>query len=139
MIQRERWSGKRAADLDSGEQPRASSGGCGPGPDGTMTGRNPRRRSPDELEAMGHQRMLAQEAGRLKCLDCCAGNSHEVRLGVAVACPSWAFHMGKSPWRPKPSAERHAMLRESARRMNSGAPKHGKSMPQDAERVGWYR
>src|SRR5215472_3550002 len=108
MIQRERWAGRRAADLDSEDQQRAYAGGYEPGPDGTMTGRDPRRMSPGQLEAMGHQRTSAQEALRQKCLDCCAGSPNEVRLCVAVACPSWPFRMGKSPWRSVPSDDRLA-------------------------------
>ena len=47
-----------------------------------MTGRDPRRMSPDQLEAVDHQRMSAQEALRLKCLHC-AGSPNEVCLCVA--------------------------------------------------------
>jgi len=77
-----------------------------------MTGREPRRMSPDEFGAMGHQRMSAQESLRANCLDCCAGSAHEVRLCPAITCPSCPFRIGKSPWRPKPSEERLAAMRE---------------------------
>jgi hypothetical protein len=60
MLQRERWIGKQAADLDGEQIAAARIAGYEPGPDGTMTGRDPRRMLPDELEAMGHQRMSAQ-------------------------------------------------------------------------------
>lgn len=66
---------------------------------------------------MGHQRMSALDASRRKCLDCCADSTHEVRLCVAITCPSWPLRMGKSPWRARPSAERLAAMRESGRRL----------------------
>lgn len=59
MIQRERWTGRRAADLDSEQQQRVYAGGYEPGPDGCMTGRDPRCMSPDELEVIGHQLNIA--------------------------------------------------------------------------------
>lgn len=38
---------------------------------------------------------------RAKCLDCCAGGLSEVRKCTAIACPLWAFRMGRSPYRPR--------------------------------------
>jgi hypothetical protein len=135
----ERWTGKRAVDLDAEELERAQLNAYEPGPEGYMTGRDPRRMSPDELEAMGHQRMSAQEALRLKCLDCCAGSSNEVRLCVAVTCPAWPFRMGKSPWRAKPSEQRLVAMRESGRRLagkiKSGAAEPDKTRASDEEEV----
>jgi len=94
-----------------------------------MTGRDPRRMSADQLEAMGHLRMSAQEALRLKCLDCCAGNTTEVRLCVAVTCPSWPFRMGKNPWRSAPSDDRLAAMRERGRRLAAARSEADKSLP----------
>jgi hypothetical protein len=135
----ERWTAKRAADLDGEQIAAARIAGYEPGPDGTMTGRDPRRMSPDELEAMGHQRMSVIEALRLRCLDCCAGSPNEVRLCVAVACPSWPFRMGKSPWRPKPSEGRLAAMRERGRQLagkiKSGAAEPDKTRASNEEEV----
>ena len=85
MSQRERWIGKRAADFDDEEQRQAYARGYEPGPDGTMTERDPRCNVARQLEAMGRLRRSAQEALCLNCRDCCAGNPHEVRLRVAVS------------------------------------------------------
>ena len=71
------------------------------GPDGMMIGRDPRVLLVKDLEAIGHRPMSAQEALRLRCVDCCAGVFSEVRKCTAVACPSWPFRMGKSPWKEK--------------------------------------
>lgn len=71
------------------------------GSEGGQVGRDPRKMSSAELQSIGHQPMSPIEALRLKCLDCCAGSAHEVRLCVAVACPNWPFRMGHSPFRAK--------------------------------------
>ena len=34
------------------------------------------------------------QAIRLKCLDCCCGNSAEVRKCPATSCPLWRYRMG---------------------------------------------
>jgi hypothetical protein len=54
--------------------------------------------------AAGHKPMSPLKALRLRCLDCCAGSPHEVRMCQAVDCPSWPFRGGDNPWRK--SAER---------------------------------
>jgi hypothetical protein len=41
------------------------------------------------------------KALRARCLDCCVGDASEVRKCVAIDCPSWAFRMGKNPFRKK--------------------------------------
>ena len=96
---RERWTGCKAADLSEDELARAWAAGYEPGPDGWMVGRDPRTMTQAELRAMGHEPMSYGEALRAKCLDCCAGSPHEVRLCVAVSCPNWDFRMGPSPWK----------------------------------------
>lgn len=123
---RERWTGKRAADLDAEQLTQAGAAGYEPGPDGCMVGRDPRTMTQAELLALGHQAMSQGAALRAKCLDCCAGSPHEVRLCVAISCPSWPFRMGANPWRaPKQlSDEQRAVLTQrlaSARRIKSGA------------------
>lgn len=47
----ERWTGRSSADLDAEEFERAKTAGYEPGADGYMTGRDPRRVSPDELRS----------------------------------------------------------------------------------------
>ena len=41
------------------------------------------------------------KAIRAKCLDCCVGQSKEVRLCTATDCPLWALRMGKNIFRGK--------------------------------------
>ena len=67
--------------------------------DGNAVGRDPRTLSADELQQLSHARMSPLKALRLRCVDCCAGSAHEVRLCVSVTCPSWPFRMGSNPWR----------------------------------------
>jgi hypothetical protein len=98
-------------------KPAAPRSGAEPGPDGPLQGRDPRRMTPVELRAMGHEPMSAQEAIRAHCLDCCAGSADEVRKCLALSCPSWPFRMGRSPWKVKRQlSEAQLMaLRERAR------------------------
>jgi hypothetical protein len=65
----------------------------------------------DELRALGHEPMSPLQALRLRCLDCCAGSAHEVKLCTAVKCPAWPFRLGTSPWRAPMSEERKAAAR----------------------------
>ena len=41
------------------------------------------------------ERISRSKAIRLKCLDCCAGQSAEVRKCQATHCPLWRYRMGK--------------------------------------------
>lgn len=41
------------------------------------------------------ERITRAKAIRLKCLDCCAGNTTEVRKCPADHCPLWRYRMGK--------------------------------------------
>ena len=69
--------------------------------DGLEVGRDPRQMTAAKLAALGHNAMSPLKALRLRCIDCCAGSSLEVRLCTAVGCPAWPFRMGKNPWRSK--------------------------------------
>lgn len=40
------------------------------------------------------ERITRGKAIRLKCLDCCCGNSAEVRRCPATNCPLWRYRMG---------------------------------------------
>lgn len=40
------------------------------------------------------ERITRGKAIRLKCLDCCCGNSAEVRRCTATNCPLWRYRMG---------------------------------------------
>lgn len=41
------------------------------------------------------ERISRSKAIRLKCLDCCCGQSAEVRKCPATECPLWRYRMGK--------------------------------------------
>lgn len=41
------------------------------------------------------ERLTRKKAIRLKCLDCCAGNSAEVRKCTCYNCPLYRYRMGK--------------------------------------------
>lgn len=41
------------------------------------------------------ERVSRSKAIRLKCLDCCCGQSAEVRRCPATDCPLWRYRMGR--------------------------------------------
>lgn len=41
------------------------------------------------------ERIGRAKAIRLKCIDCCGGNTAEVRKCPATHCPLWRYRMGK--------------------------------------------
>jgi hypothetical protein len=53
---------------------------------------------PGKLISLGHTKMSALKAIRLRCLDCCVESAHEVALCPAVKCASWPFRLGHNPW-----------------------------------------
>lgn len=46
---------------------------------------------------MEEKRISSLKAIRLKCLDCCCGSAHEVKLCTAVKCSLYLFRFGKNP------------------------------------------
>lgn len=46
---------------------------------------------------MEKKRTSPLKAIRLKCLDCCCGSNHEVKLCTAENCPLHPFRFGKNP------------------------------------------
>ena len=55
---------------------------------------------------------------RLKCLDCCCGNSNEVKECTVTRCPLHPFRFGKNPYRVKNdlSAEERREIGERLKR-----------------------
>jgi hypothetical protein len=90
--------------------------GVEPGEGGHEVGRDPRRMTQDELRGLGHEPMSPLAALRLRCLDCCAGSAHEVKLCTATRCPAWPFRLGENPWRTVTEAQREKGRRLAARR-----------------------
>ena len=41
--------------------------------------------------------LTPMKAIRLKCLDCCCGSAHEVKLRTATKCPLYPYRFGKNP------------------------------------------
>lgn len=65
---------------------------------GKKIGCDPRRVSGAELTDAGHQKDSLLTIMRRKCLDCCAGQTGEVRLCTATACDLWPYRMGTNPF-----------------------------------------
>jgi hypothetical protein len=119
---REIWTGAKVANCSPDQIAQARAAGYEPGSGdaaGTFVGRDPRPMTTEELRAMKHEPMSPMEAIRAKCLDCCAGSDHEIRLCVAMTCPSWPFRMSKNPWRAPVSDARRETARETMRRMRA--------------------
>ncbi|WP_425067762.1 hypothetical protein [Reyranella sp.] len=89
--------------------------------DGHGVGRDLRGMTAEELTALGHVRMSAQQALRLRCIDCSGASAAEVRLCIHVQCPAWPLRMGRSPWRAPPSEAQLAQVRTLAARRAVGA------------------
>jgi hypothetical protein len=68
--------------------------------EGELIGKDPRNIPPGILSVY-HTESNPLKALRARCLDCCCGNSTEVRKCTAVDCPSWPFRMGVNPFRAK--------------------------------------
>lgn len=47
------------------------------------------------------ERISRGKAIRLKCLDCCCGSAHEVKLCTVEKCPLHPFRFGTDPYRTK--------------------------------------
>ena len=84
--------------------------------DGHDVGRDPRGMTAEELTALGHVRMNAQKALRLRCIDCSGASAAAVRACALVRCPAWPFRMGSSPWRVPASEAQLAQARTLAAR-----------------------
>lgn len=82
--------------------------------DGQMVGRDPSAMTTEELRAAGHRPKPILRALRERCIDCCAGSVHEVRVCPVVRCPSWPYRMGTNVFR-KPMSEAQRLA--SAERM----------------------
>lgn len=69
-------------------------------------GRDPRRMSQADLNAVGHHKRPLLRAIRENCIGCCGGMEAEVRRCRIVSCPMWPYRMGTNPFfTPKPLGE----------------------------------
>lgn len=64
---------------------------------GELIGEDPRKVDPEILKEHFSSRNPLK-AIRAKCIDCCGGNSAEVRKCTATGCPLWPFRMNKNPF-----------------------------------------
>jgi len=55
----------------------------------------------------------ALKAIRMKCLDCSAGNSNEVKLCPIKDCPLYKYRLGKNPYRKSKTEKQINAARES--------------------------
>ena len=67
---------------------------------GELIGKHPGE-VPSEILSQKFRAQNPQRAIREKCIDCCCGDTSEVRKCVAVDCALWPFRMGKNPFRKK--------------------------------------
>lgn len=65
---------------------------------GEKIGRDPRQVCGAELTEAGHEKDSLLTIIRNKCLDCCAGQTGEVRTCPATACDLWPYRMGTNPF-----------------------------------------
>jgi hypothetical protein len=70
--------------------------------EGELIGKHPSD-VPSEILSLKFRAQNPLKAIRERCLDCCCGNSSEVRKCTAIDCPSWPFRMGTNPFRQKRS------------------------------------
>jgi hypothetical protein len=90
-------------------------------------GRDPRRMTPEEIKAAGHEPMSPLQAIRAHCLDCCVHQEKEVALCTAVNCPSWPFRTGTDPWRKPASPARREAARRAITALNARQREKGRA------------
>jgi hypothetical protein len=86
---------------------------------GNLVGRDPRQMGSAVLSAAGFEPMTPMEVIRAKCLDCCGSAAQEVRLCVAVDCPSWPYRLGSNPFRAPLSEDAKASRGAALRRAHA--------------------
>lgn len=64
-------------------------------------GRDPRKMTVEELNALGHQARPLLEVIRENCIDCAGGSQAEVRRCAQVSCPMWPYRMNSNPLRKR--------------------------------------
>lgn len=82
---------------------------------GEEIGRDPRRMSMAELNALGHQPSPMLKVIRAKCLDCSCGQVSEVRKCAAADCALWPYRMSANPFRSPLSDEERQKRAEMLR------------------------
>jgi len=97
---------------------------------GELVGRRPSD-VPSEFLALNFRAQNPLKAIRAKCIDCCCGNSTEVRKCVAVDCALWPFRLSSNPFRKRIALSESEKQRRTAqleRHCNGGqSSKMGKT------------
>jgi hypothetical protein len=70
---------------------------------------------------MEEKRISPLKAIRLKCLDCCCGSAHEVKLCTAEKCPLYLFRLGKNPNRTGVGGNGYFRAKQSGSTSDSAA------------------
>lgn len=76
----------------------------------TEIGRDPRQMTVAEFNALGHVKRPLLDAIRQNCIECCGGNSAEVRRCRAFTCPMWPYRMRTNPFRAEFSEEKREAM-----------------------------
>ncbi len=67
-------------------------------PDGSTEAANPDTLTAEQLVALGHRKRPLTNAIREKCIDCCAGQTAEVRRCTTIKCALWPYRMATDPF-----------------------------------------
>lgn len=87
-----------------------------------LIGRDPRYMSIDDLRFLGIVDRPLLAVIRAKCIDCCAGNTHEVRRCGDISCANWPYRMASNPLRHKNlSEEQRLAARQRMSALNKAA------------------
>ncbi len=86
-----------------------------------VIGRDPRRMSAAELNALGHHKRSLLRVIRENCIGCCAGHEAEVRRCALVDCPLWPYRMATNPFHAISEAQQAVLERLHADRGRSHA------------------
>ena len=78
-------------------------------------GRDPRKMTHGELEALGHRKEPLLPVIRRNCMQCVGGSEAEVRRCAMVWCPFWPYRMNSNPFAAGQSEERRAASAERMR------------------------
>ena len=89
--------------------------------EGELIGKHPSD-VPSDFLSLNFSAQNPLKAIREKCIDCCCGNTAEVRKCVAVDCALWPFRMSTNPFRKKRElsvAEKGELVRRMAGERNA--------------------
>lgn len=77
-------------------------------------------------------KLTRSKAIRLKCLDCCCGSAHEVKLCTCDSCPLFPYRFGRNP---KDEQELKAMEKIESDYLNNKSESQKQADMKRAERL----